>query len=178
MPLKVKLTVEEYHKIVETGIFHDRNIELLKGELIELSPEKPIHTSKTSKLFKIFFNLFSNMAEIRWGSPISLSNSEPQPDLVIAKPADYEENHPTPIDIYLVVEVSNTTLDYDLSEKRLIYAEAGIIEYWVVDIKNKQLIVFRNPQNGNYLDERQITSGQIEVLSFPSYKINVADILP
>lgn len=100
-----KLSVTEYEKIVETGIFADRCIELIEGNLIEVSPETPYHANCNNKLYKYFLTLFNSLADVRSAHPITLVNSELQPDLVLAKLPDtlYDKRHPNPEDIYLVV---------------------------------------------------------------------------
>lgn len=91
-----KLSVTEYETIVETGIFSDRRIELIEGNLIEVSPETPYHANCNNKLYKYFLTLFNSLADVRSAHPISLINSEPQPDLVLAKLPDslYDNKHP------------------------------------------------------------------------------------
>jgi Uma2 family endonuclease len=104
-------------------------------------------------------------AWIREAHPITLSNSEPEPDIAIVKlpKSKYFENHPIPQDILWLVEISDTTLTYDLNRKKEIYAAANIAEYWVADLKNKKLTVFTQPSNNNYLIQSEFTQGSIQL---------------
>ncbi|WP_293125129.1 Uma2 family endonuclease [Okeania sp. SIO1I7] len=85
-----------------------------------------------------------------------INNSEPEPYIAIIRPGYYHESHPNQDDVYLVIEFSNSSLAKDLNEKRLVYASAGIQEYWVVNLRGRQFIVFRNSVDGNYQSEQNI----------------------
>jgi Uma2 family endonuclease len=174
----VKLSIEEYHRIVAAGVFSDRRIELIEGELVELSPETPYHANRNHKLYKYLLSVFYNFADVRSSHPVTLKNSEPSPDIVLAKLPDscYDNRHPTPEDIYLLMEISFSTLDYDLEEKKKIYADSGISEYWVLDLKNEQLIVFRQPLGGDYQQKIELTKGAINPLAFPEIKLKVRQL--
>jgi Uma2 family endonuclease len=178
MVSSAKFTVEEYHQLVETGLLAQKRIELIEGELLELSPEKPIHASTNTELFFYFYNLFKDDCLIRQAHPITLSNSEPEPDIVLCKApnSNYYNRHPYPDDIYLVVEISYTTLKYDLSTKKSIYARDNIKEYWVIDVENKKVIVFKHPQNGDYLFRQEYKQGALTLESYPNIEINVENL--
>ena len=111
-------------------------------------------------------------------NPYTLTNSEPEPDIAIVKlPKNkYFQNHPTPQDIFWIIEISDTTLAYDLSKKKDIYAAANILEYWVLDVKNKSLTVFTKPHNNYYLDQLNLTEGLIKPVSFPDIAISVKNL--
>lgn len=179
-----KLSVDEYHRIVEAGVLGDRRIELLNGELIEVSPETPSHANQNNRVFKYLLFQFDGLADVRSGHPITLSTSEPQPDIILAKLPEsrYDDHHPKPDDIYLVIEVSYSTLDYDLRVKKEIYAQAGIEDYWVIDLKNRRLIVFKNPesrtqQTSSYQQRFEFTEGIIYLPEFPHVPISVERLL-
>ncbi|MEA5534469.1 Uma2 family endonuclease [Crocosphaera sp. XPORK-15E] len=170
-----KLSVKDYQKIVETGIFGGRRIELIEGKLIEVSPETPNHANFNNKLYKYFLTLFNSLADVRSAHPVSLSNSEPQPDLVLAKLPDtlYDTKHPNPEDIYLLIEISYSTLSYDLNEKKEIYARSNIQEYWIIDLENHRLIIFRYPQGEDYQNKLELNTGLVSCLAFPNVKLDV-----
>lgn len=174
-----KLSVTEYHQIVEAGILGDRPIELLEGELIELSPETPYHANCNNKVYKYLLSRFAGLADVRSGHPVTLPNSEPEPDITLARLPEtrYDTQHPYPNDIYLLIEVSYSTLDYDLAPKKQAYAGAGIPEYWVIDLKNQQLRIFRNPQGNDYTDQTILHTGAIAALAFPQIQIQVERLL-
>ncbi len=119
---------------------------------------------------------------IRTQDPIQLDNfSEPEPDLAIVKGTvlDYTEHHPYPEDIYLVVEVADSTLKQDCEVKDKFYAHAGIMEYWVVDLKNRQLNIFRNPTATGYTDRLILSEpNRYSPLAFPNISIDLTSILP
>ena len=174
-----KLSVNEYQKIVETGIFGDRRIELIKGKLIEVSPETPNHANCNNKVYKYFLTLFNSLADVRSAHPISLVTSQPQPDLVLAKLPDtlYDTKHPNPEDIYLLIEISYSTLSYDLNEKKQVYARANIQEYWIIDLENHRLIIFRYPQGEDYQNQLELNSGLVSCLTFPDLKLEVKRLI-
>lgn len=169
-------TLERYHQAIAAGIFADENIELIRGELILVSPEGTAHVYYSDRLSKVLQRLLQNRAQVREGRPITLSNnSEPQPDLAIVAPldADYLEHHPYPANIFWPVEYSNSTLAYDLGEKQRLYAAAGIPEYWVVNLVDGQLTVFRSPQATGYQQQQALQIGQVTPLAFPDITVGV-----
>jgi len=153
-----KWTVDRYHRAIAAGLFDDQPIELLRGELIVMPPEGEPHAYSNSEAGDYLREILGSRAKIREAHPITLpDNSEPVPDLAIVKPlgAVYRERHPHPDDIFWLIEFSNTTLNQDLREKRTLYAEVAIAEYWVVNLRDRELIVFRNPEGGNYSTARR-----------------------
>ena len=142
-----KWTVEDYHQIIESGVLEDKSVELLDGEIVTMSPEKPIHSSRIDTVADYLRDLLRGKAKIREAHPITLDNSEPEPDIAIVRFDDnnYASRHPYPQDIYWLVEVSNSTLvkaeqcglggfpheqlfQEDLEEKPITYARNGIAE--------------------------------------------------
>ena len=174
-----KWTVEEYHRLIEVGILAERQVELIAGEIVEMTPEKPLHRRVTFKLADYLREKLRGRAIIFEAHPITLFNSEPEPDIVIAQlPLElYDERHPYPEDIYLIIEISDTTLSKDLDTKKKIYALAGIVEYWVVDIQGSQVKVFREPQGDSYLQEFNCSRGVIVPEAFPDLRVVTERIL-
>jgi Uma2 family endonuclease len=171
-----KWTIERYHQAIEAGIFDDQPIELLRGDLIVMPPEREPHAYYNTETADYLRALLGEQVKIRDSKPITLpNNSEPVPDIAIVKPLGevYLQHHPYPEDIFWLIEFSQATLSKDLGEKREIYAEAGIVEYWVVNLKSSQLKVFRNLENGQYTTELILTTGTISPLSFPHVFIQV-----
>lgn len=169
-------TVDDYHQMIEKGILSGRRVELLRGEIVEMAPEREPHAVYSSSAVEYLRLKLGERATIREGHPITLPNdSEPEPDIAIVVPpiGQYLAHHPYVEDIYWVVEYSNTTLEKDLGEKKEAYAEAGIREYWVVDLQNSQLIVFRNPSSNQYLSEVKLTTGFISPQDFPNLQLEV-----
>ena len=144
-----KFTIEEYHRLVDLGFFTENDrIELIRGEIIEMAPKRTPHSVCNSILFGELYKLLGDRANVRGQEPITLlSNSEPEPDVVIARKKDdnYLSAHPTAADIILVIEISDSTLKYDRETKLPLYAEAGINNYWIINLVDKHLEVYTNP---------------------------------
>ena len=117
-------------------------------------------------------------AWIREAHPIILSNSEPEPDIAIVKlpRSKYFQNHPTPQDIFWLIEIADTTLAYDLSKKKEIYALENIQEYWVLNIKKQELTVFTQPENGTYHVQLKLSAGIVKPIAFQDLEISVAKL--
>jgi Uma2 family endonuclease len=176
-----KWTIDRYHQAVEAGVFDGAPVELLNGELVEMSPEGVSHAGLSSDAGDYLRDCLGSRAKVREGHPIALpNNSEPEPDLAIVESLGevyINEHHPYPENIFWIVEYSNSSLQKDLEVKSKVYAEAGIREYWVVDLKTKTLVVFRNPVDGEYQKQTTLTYGLIAPLAFSDVQIDVARLL-
>ncbi|MBD1843813.1 Uma2 family endonuclease [Cyanobacteria bacterium FACHB-63] len=175
-----KWTLEEYHRMIEAGILDDRRVELLCGEIVEMPPEGEPHAFGSNETFKYLLKLLDGLADVRSAKPVTLPNqSEPEPGLAIVQDLgrEYRDHHPYPENIFWLIEYSNSSLSKDLEIKRKIYAEVGIPEYWVVNLKKLELIIFRDPQNGDYSSEVTRSTGTIAPLAFPDLSILVERIL-
>ncbi len=175
-----KWTIKRYHQAIEAGIFDDQPVELLRGELIVMPPEREPHAYYTTEAADYLRTLLGERVKIRDAKPITLPNdSEPAPDITIVKPLGkvYSEHHPYPEDIFWVIEYSNATLSKDLGRKKDIYAEAGIIEYWVVNLKIPQLTVFRDLENNVYKTELTVTTDTIFTVAFLDISVEVQRLI-
>jgi Uma2 family endonuclease len=179
MKTLAKWSVEEYHRMVEAGILHGRSVELLAGEIVEMSPETPIRYTTAKRGAKYLEELLSDKADVRFNGPITLADSEPEPDIAVVRLPEsaYNDRHPNPQDIFWIVEVAKTSLKKDLEVKATIYAIAAIQEYWVLDLSAEQMIVFRNPQANKYIEEYTIAEGTITSLAFPNVSVSVKRLL-
>ena len=179
MKTLAKWSVNDYHRMIEAGILRDRRVELLAGEIIEMSPETPIHYSTAKRSTKYLEELLAGRADIRFNGPITLSDSEPEPDIAIVRlpESTYNDRHPRPDDIFWLIEVAKTSLKKDLDLKASIYATAEIQEYWVLDLSRKQMVVFQEPQNGQYVAQRVISKGAIAPLALPDIEVSVERLL-
>lgn len=173
-------SVEEYHQMIKAGILSDRQVELLEGKIIEMSPEAPLHRQINDSVAEYLREQFKGYAKVYEAHPITLTNSEPEPDLALVKlpVSDYKSRHPSPSDIYLLIEISDSTLEKDLNQKQNIYAQAGILEYWVIDVKAKKLIVFQQPSPHNYELKQTYTEGKIAPLAFQHISLSVTKLIP
>lgn len=166
-------TVEAYRKLVEVGIIKDTDrVELINGQIVTMSPIKSEHASMVDDLLELLISHLAGKAIIKGQNPIHLDNhSEPEPDVVIARLSKdrYRSNHPEPKDIHVVIEVSDTTLKKDQEIKVPLYASANIPEYWIINLVDKQIEVYRSPKNGEYHFKQIISEGSdltLELLDF------------
>jgi Uma2 family endonuclease len=175
-----KWTLEEYHRMIEAGLLEDRRVELIRGEIVEMPPEGEPHAYFNSESGEYLIQLLGNRAKVRLSHPITLPNqSEPEPDLAIVQRlgSEYFSHHPYPENIFWIIEYSETSLKKDLNLKTQVYAEVEIPEYWVVNLKTQTLIVFRDPQSGQYTSCTSYKEGQITPLAFPDVSISVSSII-
>lgn len=174
-------TLDDYHRMIEAGILDGRSVELLNGEVIEMSPEGEPHASASVEAGEYLMRLLGDRAQVRPAKPITLPSvhSEPETDLAIVERLgrEYRQHHPYPENIYWVVEYSHTSLSRDLNEKKRLYAMAGIQEYWVVDLQEKVVMLFRHPVDGAYQFEQTLHQGTITPLAFPDLAVAVSQLL-
>jgi len=177
----VKWRIADYHRIIAAGILEGRNVELIGGEIIEMAPEGESHAYCSDEAGEYLIYLLGNRAKVRQGKPITLppSNSEPEPDIAIIQRLgqDYREHHPYPENIFFLIEYSNFTLSKDLGIKSQIYAAAGIPEYWVINLRTMELIVFRSPTDEGYQLRETLTQGNINPLAFPDVAVSIDRLL-
>lgn len=176
MKTLVKWTIDDYHEMIKSDILAHRNCELIDGEIVEMSPELPKHYNTAKRSVNYLENLLKDRSDVRFNGPITLSHSEPEPDIAIVKlpESKYNQHHPYPEDIFWVIEVANTSLNKDLSVKKNIYAEAEIAEYWIINLSTKELIVFRQPEKGDYLVQITWQKPIIKPLVFPDIEIIIS----
>ena len=175
-----KWTLDEYHQMIVSGILDHRRVELLNGEIVEMAPEGPEHAYLGDETGKYLGALLGDRARVREGRPITLApNSEPEPDIAVVRPLGevYRQRHPYAEDIFWLIEFSNTSLAKDLKPKRQLYAAAVIPEYWVVNLKARQLLVFRDPSEGDYHHEEMLSQGTVAPLAFPEVAISLSRLL-
>lgn len=179
MKTRYKWTVEDYHQLVATGLLAGKPVELLEGEIIEMSPEGVPHSYTNRTVADYLRSLLSGLAAVSEAHPITLDNSEPEPDIAIVRLPEeiYKQHHPYPEDIYWLIEVSNRTLEKDLQEKTVVYARNGIAEYWVIDLLHKKIWIFTHPESQGYGQTQEITTGTIAPQSFPQIAIAVEKLL-
>jgi Uma2 family endonuclease len=158
LPTKAKLwTVDDYHRMVETGILRGSDrVELLEGHIIEMNPQLPPHAATTQRAFRYLDRLLETVAYVRMQLPVTLKpKSEPEPDIAVVRidANEYGDRHPAPDDIFLIIEVSDSTLLSDRQQKALVYAKARIPDYWILNVNTRQVYVFREPTPEGYQQE-------------------------
>ena len=171
----------DFERLVSAGVFgpSDR-VELLEGEIIEMTPEKSRHATAVDLSLEALRRAFSGAYSIRVQHPLAVSEtSEPEPDLAVVRGSirDYVDQHPT--SAVLVVEVSDTSLDYDRTRKARVYAQAGIAEYWIVNIVAGVLEVHRDPGDSGYRSVSTLQAGETaSPVAGDGMPVRVADLLP
>jgi Uma2 family endonuclease len=177
---QAKWTIDDYHRMIAAGILDDRQVELLKGEIVEMAPEGEPHAYFSSEAGEYLIGHLGDRATVRLSKPVTLPNdSEPEPDVAVVQRLgrEYLDHHPYPENILWLIEYSDSSLEKDLETKSKIYAEAGIAEYWVANLKRRQLVVFRQPQDGEYTTKFTLSAGTICPLAFPDVSVPVASIV-
>jgi Uma2 family endonuclease len=180
--VKRSFTVAEYRRMVEVGILsEDDRVELIDGEIIEMSPIGNRHAASVDVLGEITRERLGRGVIVRVQNPIQLDDfSEPQPDVSILKRRDdfYRHAHPRPEDVLLVIEVSDTTLEYDRKVKVPLYARAGIPEAWVVNIPEESIEVYTDLAAGAYQTVISHVRGEeVQSRSLAALRVSVAEVL-
>jgi Uma2 family endonuclease len=151
-PQKHPISAEEYLRMGEAGVFApEARLELIEGEIVEMAPIHPSHAGLVNKLTRLLIQRAAERAVVAVQNPMIISDrSVPQPDLALLSPRadDYSRSHPGVADVFLVIEVADTTLSFDLRTKVPLYARCGIAEAWVVDVNERVIHVFRDPGAG------------------------------
>ncbi|MEM9008982.1 MAG: Uma2 family endonuclease [Cyanobacteria bacterium P01_F01_bin.86] len=171
-----KWSLEEYHRMIEAGILSDRRVELLQGEIVEMAPEGEPHAHLSSDAADYIREVLRGQVKVREEKPITLPDaSEPEPDIAVVQNLGdiYLEHHPYPENIFWVIEYADSSLTKDLEFKRQIYAEAGIREYWVINLKRMELVVFSEIIAGCYQRKKTLTNGNISPTAFPETALAV-----
>ncbi len=174
-----KWTIEKWHELVDSGVLDGQKVELLEQEIVEMSPEGIEHSYTNENVVIYLRNLLSGLARVKESHPITLDNSEPEPDIAIVRLPEtiYRKHHPYAEDIYWLIEISQRTLQKDLEQKSLTYARNSIPEYWVIDLQNKQVIVHTQPKDNKYFQVVTSQSGVISPLAFPNINIALNKLL-
>ena len=184
-----RFSIAEYHRLGELGFFApDDRVELIRGELIKMAAKGRFHSVCNSLLVEELILLLTRSARVRVQEPIFLSttDSEPEPDVVIARNRsdNYLASHPEPADILLVIEVSDSTLKYDQITKLSLYAEAGIANYWIFNLVDNQLEMYSEPYqkrqgNFNYRSQRAFLPNEAVVIpGFPDLSLDLSLVFP
>jgi Uma2 family endonuclease len=180
---KKLFTVYEYHKMVDAGILREgERVELIRGEIIRMSPINPPHNGTIHRAIQSLARIVGGDAILGVQGSIRLDEyDEPQPDLYLLRPREdfYTSRHAGPADILLIIEVSDSSLEYDRTTKMRLYVETGVPEYWISDLQNDCVITYSDAENAAYSAVRQFRRG--ETLSprlLPSCVIPVDVLLP
>lgn len=174
-------TVDEYHRMAEAGVFGpEERVELIDGEIIEMSPIGPRHAGCVINVNRILLTRLGDRAVISPQNPVIIRpRSEPQPDMLVLRPRDvsYSRAHPTPEDVLLAIEVGDTTVRFDRIVKARLYARARIREYWLIDAGRESVDVFRTPEGEGYASFATVgRGGSLAPLAFTDLVVAVDEL--
>ncbi|MBN3957614.1 Uma2 family endonuclease [Nostoc sp. NMS8] len=183
-----RFTIAEYHRLAELGFFEDNDrVELIKGEIIQMAAKGTPHSVCSTRLYRELFKLILEEAILRGQEPIIIpDDTEPEPDLVIVRnrPDDYLEAHPSPSDVLLVIEISNSTLKYDQDIKLSVYAEASISDYWIFNLVDNYLESYSEPYKdlqGKFGYRRKLIflpNESVNLPYFPDLVLDLSKVFP
>jgi Uma2 family endonuclease len=175
-----RFTLEQYDRLVRTGALDARRLELIGGEIREMAPIGPLHESVVDQL-----NDWSTSERVKRKVRVRIQNSiglpgldtAPQPDVVWAAPRSYQRGRPSAADVLLLIQVAETSLDYDRGEKRELYASARIGDYWIVNLFDRSIEVYRRPEAGRYLDVQVYRDdAEVRPLAVPEVSLRPATL--
>jgi Uma2 family endonuclease len=177
-----RFSVEDYHRMGEVGILRgDERVELIDGEIVRMTPIGSAHAACVKRLLRRLVSAAGERAIVSAQDPIVLGPaSEPQPDLALLRPrADfYAGAHPGPDDVWLIVEVAETSLAFDRAVKVPLYARAGIAEVWLIDLPGQHIEVYRQPSEGRYAQVHRLPRGQrVTPHALPDLGVAVDEVL-
>ncbi len=175
-PSPFRWTVDAMYRAIDAGVFdHPERIELINGELIEKMGQNPPHASFSSKLTRRLRAKLEPPFNVREDKPLHISEfSEPEPDIMVVTGDEdqYDRRHPRPDEVVLLIEVADSSVAYDTGEKAVLYAQAGIPNYWIILLVSGEVIVNKTPRHGEYLDIARLSSGNIEI-AFGQYAVTL-----
>lgn len=179
---RYRFTTTDYHRMAEAGILgEDDRVELIEGEILEMSPIGRLHASTVDRLNRLFNRAVGDAAIVRVQNPIVVNDyNEPQPDLTLLRPRTdfYAAGHPTPEAILLAIEVADTTVAFDRRVKAPLYARNGMPELWLIDLKRGHVVAFRDPTETGYATTQVFRRGEaISPVAFPDLVLPVAELL-
>jgi Uma2 family endonuclease len=172
-----RMSVAEYHRAGETGVLSD-NVELLRGLVVTKMPKSPLHEFVAQKLMNLLLVLLPKAFQLRREGPLTLRDSEPEPDLSVVRgrPEDWTTAHPSTAELVVEVSVTSAVVDEGKAE---IYAEAGIPEYWLVRAEQRTVDVYRAPTRTGYGSKVTLTARDtLQCASLPGVAFTIAEIFP
>jgi len=175
-------TVAEFERMGEAGVFtKDARLELIEGEIIEMSPISSRHAACVNFLSRLLNRTVGDIALVSTQNPIRLDDfSEPEPDIALLRLRDdfYRNAHPTPADVLLIIEVADTTLAYDRQVKAPLYAKAGVGEVWIINLMEEQIETYAGLAEGTYQTTVNFRRGEeARAHTITNLAVSVADVL-
>ncbi|MBI5206287.1 MAG: Uma2 family endonuclease [Candidatus Firestonebacteria bacterium] len=177
-----RFTIDEYYHLAEAGILHeDSHVELIDGRIVDMTPIGTKHASCVKRIIELLNDRLLKRVTIGVQDPIDLNEqTEPEPDITILKKrADfYAEHHPFPEDVLLIIEVADSSIDYDRTIKIPLYAKSGIKEVWLINLIENIIEVYRNPSQAGYkFCEKVYREDAISPLCFSDINIKASEIV-
>ncbi len=177
-----RFTVEDYQRMGDVGILgQGERVELIDGQIVRMTPIGVPHAGTVKALLGMFASVVGDRAVLSIQDPVILDDfSEPQPDVVLLKPPreTYRGRHPRPTDVLLLVEVADTSGPYDRGVKLSLYAQAGVHEYWIVDLERQRIEVYRSPEGDAYASVQELRPGsRVSPTAFADVDLSVSEIL-
>ena len=178
-----RFTVAEYHRMAEVGILsEDSRVELIRGQIVDMAPIGAPHLGMVNRLNRLLAGALAGRGILSVQNPVRLDDgSEPEPDVAVLRPRadDYATATPCPPDVLLLVEVADTSLDYDRAIKLALYAENGIAECRIVNLIERVVEVYRQPRNGHFAEVRRVGPGEVlDVALLPGVALPAVDLFP
>ena len=183
VPQRRRFNVAEYYAMADAGILaHTERVQLLDGEIIVMPPIGNRHASGVNWSNEALISALTGRANVSIQNPVRLDDgSEPQPDIAVLRRREdfYVAAHPGPEDVLLLIEVSDTTVDFDRNEKLPLYARAGIPEVWIANLRDRRVEVYTEPVDGAYSNVRHFEAGDsVPPRHFPDIALPVERIIP
>jgi Uma2 family endonuclease len=171
-----RMTRSEYDRLVAQGMFAEERVELIHGIVVEMAPVGPPHSDPIDVLNRFFVRGVGDRAVVRVQLPVAASgDSEPEPDIALVPPGRYADKHPDRA--FLIVEVADTSLDYDRETKGPLCAASEVAEYWIVDVKGRAVEAYGEPNAGRYARLRRYSIGEsLAPVAFPELRLAVGDL--
>lgn len=181
IPTRHPITVQEYFRMGETGVLNQNaRIELIEGELFDMPPIGPRHSSRVKRFIHLFSQVVGDKAIVSAQDPVLLGDlSAPQPDLALLRWRDdfYAQAHPGPEDILVLVEVADSSLAHDRDRKLPLYARFAVPEVWLVDVAGRHLDVHRDPEDGMYRTELRVQDlSSVHVAALPGIWLDLRSL--
>jgi len=182
VPTLYRFTRDEYYRMGDAGLFVDKRVELLDGEIITMPPQNPPHAGVLTLVPSVLMRVLGASVAIRIQLPIVLDDwSEPEPDIAVCQPDpdSYMFAHPKADQVILLIEVAGSSLSYDRGRKTVAYARSGIPEYWIMNLVDRKIEMFSDPDPIGQCYRTERSAGVGEILSLPGgVVLPAADILP
>lgn len=173
-----RFTRAEYDRLIALGFFQRERVELIHGVLVKMSPIGPPHRSVVDRLTRLLVPRLADRALVSIQQPFAAEDeSEPEPDVSVLPLGDYSVNHPDRA--FLIVEIADSSLEFDREMKGPLYAASGVEEYWLVNLVERLVEIHAEPVDGRYANVRRVKAGEtIAPRAFPDVEISVAELLP